>query len=84
MTIIGGVTGCSSATNAADLKVGDCLSLGGTADRPEATKVACGSPASNFKVVATVSDREQCPRDVDSSHSMRNGISDLSNTACLD
>ncbi|MGH3525646.1 MAG: LppU family putative lipoprotein [Mycobacterium sp.] len=87
IAIIGGVTGCSSATNAADLKVGDCLKLGGTADRPEATKVACGSPASNFKVVATVkgqANREQCPRDVDSSYSMRNGFSESSNTACLD
>ncbi|MGV7705396.1 LppU/SCO3897 family protein, partial [Mycobacterium kansasii] len=46
------VLGCSSATNLVDLKVGDCLKLGGTPDRPQATKAACGSPDSNFKVVA--------------------------------
>ncbi|MCV7261303.1 LppU family putative lipoprotein [Mycobacterium shimoidei] len=80
-----GVAGCSpSAANAADLKVGDCLKLGGTADRPEATKVACGSRLSNFKVAARVAERSQCPRDVDSSYSMRNAFSDSSNTACLD
>ena len=80
--------GCSSSvTDAADLKVGDCLRLGGTADRPEATKVPCGSRMSNFKVVATVkgeADRGQCPADVDSSYSVRNAFSDSSNTACLD
>jgi hypothetical protein len=77
--------GCSSsATNAADLKVGDCLKLGGTVDRPEAIKVECGSRTSNFKVAARVADREQCPGDVDSSYSMRNAFSDSSNTACLD
>ncbi|BBZ14412.1 LppU family putative lipoprotein [Mycobacterium branderi] len=85
LAIIGGLTGCTaSAANAADLKVGDCLRLGGTADRPEATKVACGSRLSNFKVAARVADREQCPADVDSSYSMRNTFSDSNNTACLD
>lgn len=84
VAIIGGLMGCSSAANAADLRVGDCLSLGGTADRPQATKAACGSPKSNFKVAATVANREQCPADVDSSYSMRNGFSDSTNTACLD
>jgi hypothetical protein len=83
--IIGGLTGClSSAANATDLKVGDCLRLGGTVDRPEATKVACGSRMSNFKVAARVADRDQCPGDVDSSYSMRNVFSDSTNTACLD
>jgi len=86
--VAGVAVGCSSSvTDAADLKVGDCLRLGGTADRPEATKVPCGSRTSNFKVVATVkgeADRGQCPADVDSSYSMRNAFSDSSNTACLD
>lgn len=84
VTMSAGSTGCSSGANTGDLRVGDCLQLGGTADRPHATKVACGSPASNFKVAATVADREQCPTDVDSSYSMRNVFSDSSNTACLD
>ncbi len=80
-------TGCSSGANAVELRVGDCLQLGGTTARPHATKVACGSGASNFKVVATLTgeaDRGQCPADVDSSYSMRNLFSDSSNTACLD
>ncbi|MGH3563746.1 MAG: LppU/SCO3897 family protein, partial [Mycobacterium sp.] len=68
ITLSAGLTGCSSAADTADLKVGDCLKVGGTADRPTATVAACGSPASNFKVVATVTDRERCPADVDSSY----------------
>jgi hypothetical protein len=88
VAIIGGLTGCSSpVANATDLQVGDCLRLGGAPDRPEATKVACGSRASNFKVVATVkgeANHEHCPTDVDSSYSMRKGFSKSSKTACLD
>jgi hypothetical protein len=88
VAIAGGLTGCSSpGANAADLQVGDCLRLGGAPDRPEATKVACGSRASNFKVVATFkgdANREQCPTDVDSSFSMRKGFRSSGNTACLD
>ncbi|KAA8962556.1 hypothetical protein [Mycobacterium sp.] len=86
VAVIGG--GCSPpVADAADLKVGDCLRLGGTSDRPEATKAPCGSRASNFRVVATVkgqADREQCPADVDYTYSMRNGFTDASNTVCLD
>jgi hypothetical protein len=82
------VGGCSPpVADAADLKVGDCLRLGGTADRPEATKVACGSRTSNFRVVATLkgqAERGQCPADVDSTYSMRNGFTDSSSTVCLD
>jgi hypothetical protein len=76
--------GCSSAPSTAGLRVGDCLRLAGTAERPVATKVACGSRASNFKVAATVGSREQCPGDVDSSYSMHHAFSHASNTACLD
>jgi hypothetical protein len=80
---IGVLTGCSSSA-AADLQVGDCLTVGGTPDRPEANKVECGSPDSNFKVVAKVNDSEQCPTDVDSYYSMRSAFSDASNTICMD
>lgn len=83
----GGLAGCASWTNAtsvADLKVGDCLELGGTPDRPQATKAECGSLSSNFKVVAAVTDRAQCPADVDSSYSMRNAFNRANNTVCLD
>ena len=52
------MTGCAEVppanTRANDLNVGDCLRVGGAIDRPEAHEVPCGSPESNFKVVATV------------------------------
>ncbi len=68
--------------------VGDCVRMGGPPDRPEATKAACGTPESNFKVVATVfgtSDgADQCPTDVDSYYSMRGAFSESRNTICLD
>ncbi|MGV0494864.1 hypothetical protein B1987_24770 [Mycobacterium kansasii] len=81
------VLGCSSAANVADLKVGDCLRLGGTPDRPQVTKAACGTPDSNFKVIAVVKPgvgRAQCPADIDSSYSMHNSLSGEDSTLCLD
>jgi hypothetical protein len=79
ITAAAGVTGCSSdTTNISELKVGDCVKLGGTPDRPQATKAACGNPESNFRVVALAAERAQCPSDVDSSYSMHN------KTVCLD
>jgi hypothetical protein len=81
---LGGMTGCSSAANVGDMQVGDCLKVGGTPDRPEATKVACGSPESNFKVAANVASSDQCPADVDSYYSMRSAFSSSSNTVCMD
>ena len=85
--VLGGLTGCSSAA-ASDMVVGDCVKMGGPPDRPEATKAACGTPESNFKVVATVfgtSDgADQCPTDVDSYYSMRGAFSESRNTICLD
>ena len=80
---IGGLAGCSSSS-AANLAVGDCLKTGGTPERPEVTKVACGSPESNFKVAATVETSEQCPDDVDSYYSMRGAFSDTTTTICMD
>ncbi|CAM4268370.1 hypothetical protein MB901379_01743 [Mycobacterium basiliense] len=77
------VLGCSSA-RIADLQVGDCLKLGGAPDRPQATKATCGSQDSNFKVVAAVAERAQCPGDVDSFYSMRNGLNRAEGTFCLD
>ncbi|WP_419775688.1 LppU family putative lipoprotein [Mycobacterium gordonae] len=85
--IIGAVTGCSAGKSGSDLSeftVGDCLKLGGTAAQPEAVKASCASPESNFKVVAVVKDRAQCPSDVDSSYSTHNAISGSDNTVCLD
>ncbi|HET6732781.1 MAG TPA: hypothetical protein VFH65_08945 [Mycobacterium sp.] len=66
------------------MQVGDCLKMGGTPDRPEATKAECGSPESNFKVAASVENSDQCPADVDSYYSMRSAFSDTSNTICMD
>jgi hypothetical protein len=80
---IGELTGCASAATA-DMQVGDCLKMGGTPDRPEATEVECGGPESNFKVVANVENSDQCPTDVDSYYSMRSAFSDTSNTVCMD
>jgi hypothetical protein len=87
VTLSAGLIGCSSAANTADFKVGDCLEVGGPADRPTATVAACGSRAANFEVVATVkgeADDDKCPADVDSSYSMRTAFSKSSTTACLD
>jgi len=75
--------GCSSAA-AADLQVGDCLKVGGPPDRPETAKVPCGSRESNFKVVGTVENIEQCAGDVDSYYSMRTSFSGTGSTVCMD
>ena len=80
---MGALTGCSSAATA-DMQVGDCLKMGGTPDRPQATKVECGSSESNFKVVATVENSDLCPTDVDSYYSMHSAFSDKSNAVCMD
>jgi hypothetical protein len=80
---VGCLGGCSSSS-AANLAVGDCLKTGGTPERPEVTKVACGSTESNFTVAATVENSEQCPADVDSYYSMRSAFSDSSTTICMD
>jgi len=77
-----GSTGCSSAA-AADLQVGDCLKVGGPVDRPDAAKAACGSPESNFKVVSTVENTDQCPADVDSYYSTRT-FGGPGTTMCMD
>jgi hypothetical protein len=86
--VLVGATGCAGFVNSvagqADLKVGDCLKVGGTVDRPEATKVDCGTTHSNFKVVATVSESEQCPTDVDSYYSQSATFSPESTTVCMD
>lgn len=75
--------GCSSAA-AADLQVGDCLKISGPPDRPETTKVVCGSPESNFKVVGAVETTDDCPSDVDSYYSMRSSFSGTGSTICMD
>jgi hypothetical protein len=77
-----GSTGCSSAV-AADLQVGDCVKVGGPVDRPDAAKAVCGSPESNFKVVSTVENTDQCPADVDSSYSTRT-FGRPGTTVCMD
>nr|WP_255604722.1 hypothetical protein [Mycolicibacterium xanthum] len=64
--------------------VGDCVKMDGPPDRPEATEASCGSPESNFKVVATVADTDECPSDVDSYYSMRASFSDQRSTICMD
>lgn len=80
---VGGLTGCSPSPTV-DLTVGDCLKVGGTLDRPETVLVDCGSPASNFKVAATVEHSDQCPADVDSYYSVRTAFSETGYTVCMD
>jgi hypothetical protein len=86
--IASGLTGCSglfdTVAGAADLRVGDCVQVGGTIDRPEAAKAVCGSQESNFKVISTVADSEECAGDVDSYYSQHSTFSNESTTVCLD
>lgn len=90
LAMVGGaLTGCPARTDGsdlADIKVGDCLKLGGTPGRPQATKAACGSQESNFKVVALVKDAEKtnCPADVDSSYLLHNAANGSQTALCLD
>lgn len=77
------LAGCSSAA-AADVQAGDCLHVGGPPDRPETARVECGSPESNFRVVETVADSDECPGDVDTYYSTRSSFSGSSSTVCLD
>jgi hypothetical protein len=83
IVVLGGLTGCTSSS-AAEFSVGDCLKTGGTPERPEVTRVECGSPDSNFKVAGTVENSDQCPADVDTYYSMRSTFSDTSTTICMD
>ncbi|MCG5433818.1 hypothetical protein LV457_16200 [Mycobacterium sp. MYCO198283] len=76
--------GCAFTAGAANLQSGDCLRLGGTADRPEAVKAACGSAESNFRVAAKVADSDQCPADADSSYTAHSTFADAPSTLCLD
>lgn len=73
-----------SSTPAKNFDVGDCLQVGGAVDRPEAHEVPCGSPESNYRVVATVAETDECPPDVDFFYSQRGGISESVSTVCLD
>jgi hypothetical protein len=84
VVLAGTGAGCGFAAGAADLQAGDCLRLGGSADRPEAVKVACGSTESNFKVVSRVADSDQCPADADSSYTMHSAFDDTQSTLCMD
>ena len=76
-------SGCSSAA-AADLQAGDCLAVGGPPDRPETTKVGCGSPRSNFRVVRIAPTVEDCFRDIDTYYSTRSSFTGSGSTICMD
>lgn len=77
------VGGCSSAA-AADPQAGDCLKVSGPTDRLETTKVGCGSPESNFKVVRVVANNDGCFSDVDTYYSTRSSFSGSGSTVCMD
>ncbi|MCV6965826.1 hypothetical protein H7J50_18730 [Mycobacterium intermedium] len=78
------LAGCSSQPDVAGYQAGDCIKLTGSPDTPRADTAACGSPGSNFRVVASVDDREHCPADVDSSYTAINPVDGSSKTLCLD
>ena len=75
--------GCSAA-GASDVQAGDCLHVSGPPERPETAEVACGSPESAFKVIATVESADQCPTDVDSSYRTSSSFDGSGSTMCLD
>ena len=76
--------GCASAPSIEELQVGDCLTVRGTADRPEAVEAPCGSLESTYRVVAKVENSDECPSDADSSYTARAGFGSSTSTACVD
>ncbi|MBU8813028.1 hypothetical protein KL953_29550 [Mycolicibacterium goodii] len=69
------------------MQAGDCLKMGGTFERPEATRAACGSKESNYKVVSVLvgaDDTDECPTDVDSYYTMTSRFGGESHTVCMD
>jgi hypothetical protein len=81
--LVAGLSGCSSAA-AADMRAGDCLRVGGPPDRPDVSRVECGSATANFKVVDVVGTTDQCPEDVDSYYSTKSVFGDTGTTICMD
>jgi hypothetical protein len=77
----------SSADQGGDIDfdgaVGDCVSLGGASNDPKIEKVACGSKASNYKIIGKVPNTALCVSDRDSYYAeKRNGVQ--TGALCLD
>ncbi|MDV7357291.1 hypothetical protein R4282_30275 [Rhodococcus oxybenzonivorans] len=49
-----------------EVAIGECVKLGGTITDAEIDKAACGSPESNYKVIAKAEQNSQCISDADS------------------
>ncbi|WP_089251005.1 LppU family putative lipoprotein [Rhodococcoides kyotonense] len=48
-----------------DVEIGDCVKLGGTMSDAEIEEAACGSPESNYKVIAKAEQNASCVSDAD-------------------
>lgn len=48
-----------------DVTVGDCVTLGGTMSAATIDEAVCGSPESNYRVIAKAEQNTQCPTDAD-------------------
>ncbi|GAC70452.1 hypothetical protein GS4_35_00280 [Gordonia soli NBRC 108243] len=51
-----------------DARIGDCVNLSGTMLDAKIDHAVCGSPTSNYKVVAKVENKDACASDVDQSY----------------
>ncbi|MET4047069.1 hypothetical protein BJD99_03325 [Rhodococcus sp. 1163] len=48
-----------------DVEIGECVELGGTFDDADIDNATCGSPASNYKVIAKAPSGDECISDAD-------------------
>ncbi|WP_072804840.1 LppU family putative lipoprotein [Rhodococcoides yunnanense] len=48
-----------------DVEIGECVQLGGTMTEAEIDNATCGSPESNYKVIAKVPTGDECSTDAD-------------------
>jgi hypothetical protein len=48
-----------------DVEIGECITLGGTITNATAEPATCGSPESNYKVIAKTETNAECPTDSD-------------------
>ncbi|MEU1981252.1 hypothetical protein [Nocardia sp. NPDC019395] len=56
-----------------DAEIGECVTLSGTMSAAEIDHAACGSPESNYKVVAKAPTQDGCASDVDQTYYVTRG-----------
>ncbi|MCO1655019.1 LppU family putative lipoprotein [Pseudonocardia humida] len=66
-----------------DVEVGECITLGGSQFAATADEATCGSPESNFKVIAKTENSDGCPTDADQTYYETLGGSEQG-ALCLD